>query len=68
MDSGEVLLTLAGHNRGIRSLTMNKKYILTAGHDMSVIAWDLNGNKIHTFRGFGNMVNTNIILKPFYIK
>ncbi|CAH1767184.1 2767_t:CDS:2, partial [Entrophospora sp. SA101] len=56
MDSGEVLLTLAGHNRGIRSLTMNKKYILTAGHDMSVIAWDLSGNKIHTFRGFGNML------------
>ncbi|CAG8527453.1 3729_t:CDS:2, partial [Scutellospora calospora] len=57
MDSGEVLLTLSAHNRGIKSLSMNKKYIVTAGHDMSVIVWDLKeGVKLHTFRGFGNML------------
>ncbi|KAF0501126.1 hypothetical protein F8M41_020141 [Gigaspora margarita] len=57
MDSGEVLLTLTAHNRGIKGLSMNKKYIVTAGHDMSVIVWDLKeGTKLHTLRGFGNML------------
>ena len=57
MDSGEVLMTLTAHNRGIKGLSMNKKYIVTAGHDMSVIVWDLKeGTKLHTLRGFGNMV------------
>ena len=58
MDTGEVMCTLQGHNRGVKHLSISDKHVATAGHDMSICVWNWrDGSKLATFRGIGQMVN-----------
>ncbi|CAG8579311.1 9041_t:CDS:2 [Paraglomus brasilianum] len=57
MDTGEVICTLQGHNRGVKYISMSDKHVATAGHDMSICIWNWrDGSKLATFRGIGQMI------------
>ncbi|CAH7682282.1 WD40-repeat-containing domain protein [Phakopsora pachyrhizi] len=38
--SGNILSTLSGHNKGIRTLAMNSEYLVTGGYDKALVVWN----------------------------
>jgi WD40 repeat protein len=52
-DSGVLYQSFAGHTSSIRcmAVTVDRKHILSAGYDKSILQWDLSsGHKLTTFR------------------
>lgn len=57
--SGQVLATLQGHNKGIKSVAISDKYIVSAGMDKALVVWSLEtGKKIVRF---GSQTNLSLV-------
>lgn len=40
MKSWELIQTLSGHNRGIRNVAINERYLVSVGQDKAIVVWD----------------------------
>ncbi len=50
MGSWELLQTLSGHNKGIRSVALSADYLVSVGQDKAIVVWDWrSGRKVVRF-------------------
>ncbi|KAG0317861.1 hypothetical protein BGZ99_006053 [Dissophora globulifera] len=51
------MMTLTGHQKGVRALAINETFLVTAGYDQTVLVWIWStGRKIATFRGHNEAI------------
>ncbi|KAG0206081.1 hypothetical protein BGX28_002440 [Mortierella sp. GBA30] len=49
--------TLTGHQKGVRALAINEKYLASAGFDQTVLVWSWsNGRKVASFRAHNEVI------------
>ena len=49
--------TLTGHQKGVRALAINDRYLATAGFDQTVLVWNWSsGRKVASFRAHNEVV------------
>lgn len=56
--SGQLLATLQGHNKGIKSVAVSDHYIVSAGMDKALVVWDLETGK--KMVRFGQQTNLSL--------
>ncbi|KAG0265013.1 hypothetical protein BG011_005580 [Mortierella polycephala] len=49
--------TLSGHQKGVRAMAINDKYLVTAGFDQTVLVWSwLDGRRVASFRAHNEAI------------
>ncbi|GJJ69671.1 hypothetical protein EMPS_02019 [Entomortierella parvispora] len=49
--------SLTGHQKGVRAIAINETYLITAGHDQTVVGWHwASGRKVASFRAHNEVV------------
>lgn len=62
--TGQLVATLQGHNKGIKSVMVSDHYIVSAGMDKALVVWDLaTGKKVIRF---GQQTNLSLGFSLFH--
>lgn len=59
LNTGVLLQTLAGHNKGIRNVALNERYLVSVGQDKAICVWDYRKGGERVVR-FGQQSNVSL--------
>lgn len=59
INTGVLLQTLAGHNKGIRNVALNERYLVSVGQDKAICVWDYRKGGERVVR-FGQQSNVSL--------
>jgi pyrimidine and pyridine-specific 5'-nucleotidase len=56
---GAIIAKLSGHNKGLKAVAINSRYVVSAGMDKALVVWDWRDGGKKLVR-FGQQTNVNI--------